>query len=340
MPPAHVSSPRIAVIGAGITGITCAHFLHAHGLRCTVFEKSRGLGGRLATRRTSRDAKADDPVFDHGGQFFTARSEAFLSWLQAARDENAVETWDPEGKSTRKNSEDPWLVGAPAMNALLKPLAADLDICLETEVTAARRAGGLWEIRSSNSDLPQFFDVLICTTPAPQADRLLAAEPGIVPGLTKVVIAPCWALMLAFDQRFDPGFEVKRTLSDDIDWIARDSSKPGRTASADCWILHFSPLWSANHLEIDKQAAAAKMVSRFKAAMPDQLIPDTTHIAAHRWRYAKTITPLGAPFLSSRDQTLYIGGDWCLGARVEYGFDSGRAIATSLIKRLADPVMS
>lgn len=305
-----------------------------------VFEKSRGLGGRLATRRTSRDAKADDPVFDHGGQFFTARSEVFLSWLQTVRDENAVQNWDPDGKSALRGSEDPWLVGTPVMNALLKPLSGDLDIRLETEITSARRAGGLWEIRSSTSDLPQFFDILICTAPAPQAERLLAAEPGIAPALANVVIAPCWAFMVAFDQRFDPGFEVKRAVSDDIDWIARDSSKPARSTNADCWILHFSPSWSANNLEIDKEAAATKMVSLFQTALPDCLIPEFTYRAAHRWRYAKTITPLGAPFLSSSDQTLYIGGDWCLGARVEYGFDSGRAIATSLIKRLGGPVMS
>ncbi|HIP78813.1 MAG TPA: FAD-binding protein, partial [Kiloniellaceae bacterium] len=44
-------APRIAVIGAGLAGLLCARRLQDAGLHPVVFEKSRGLGGRLATRR-------------------------------------------------------------------------------------------------------------------------------------------------------------------------------------------------------------------------------------------------------------------------------------------------
>ena len=69
---------RIAVIGAGMAGLACAHELLRADAKVTVFERSRGLGGRLATRRQG------DLAFDHGAQFVTARSRPFISYAQAA----------------------------------------------------------------------------------------------------------------------------------------------------------------------------------------------------------------------------------------------------------------
>jgi len=43
---------RVAIIGAGLTGLTAASLLRDAGVEITVFDKSRGLGGRLSTRRT------------------------------------------------------------------------------------------------------------------------------------------------------------------------------------------------------------------------------------------------------------------------------------------------
>jgi len=60
-----------------------------------------------------------------------------------------------------------------------------------------------------------------------------------------------------------------------------------------------------------------------------------TFAAAHRWRYARVAAPLGQPFLRSPDGTLYLGGDWCLGAGVEAAWTSGTAIAEDLLEQIA-----
>jgi predicted NAD/FAD-dependent oxidoreductase len=41
---------NIAIIGAGIAGITAARTLANAGHKVQVFEKSRGAGGRMSTR--------------------------------------------------------------------------------------------------------------------------------------------------------------------------------------------------------------------------------------------------------------------------------------------------
>lgn len=62
---------KIAIVGAGPSGLTCARRLAAAGTAVTVFEKGRGVGGRCATRRS------DVGPFHHGAPSFTARSTPF-----------------------------------------------------------------------------------------------------------------------------------------------------------------------------------------------------------------------------------------------------------------------
>ena len=51
----------VAIIGAGLAGLTCAQQLHQVGYQVVIIEKSRGVGGRVATRRL-QDTRADHGV--------------------------------------------------------------------------------------------------------------------------------------------------------------------------------------------------------------------------------------------------------------------------------------
>ena len=66
---------RIAIIGAGLAGLTCGKALQQAGHDVVIFEKSRGIGGRLATRR------AEPFYFDHGVAAFTASDDAFQGFV-------------------------------------------------------------------------------------------------------------------------------------------------------------------------------------------------------------------------------------------------------------------
>ncbi len=57
---------RIAVIGAGLSGLACATALQEAGHRVAIFEKSVGVGGRMSTRRV--DTVLGGTTFDHGAQ--------------------------------------------------------------------------------------------------------------------------------------------------------------------------------------------------------------------------------------------------------------------------------
>jgi len=139
------TSRRIAVIGAGVAGMACARTLAQAGHEVTVFEKSRGFGGRMACRQTPFGG------FDHGAQYFTVRDPRFARVLETTPglvrpwSANAVRVLDPLGRvaeAARNLVERHW-VPVPGMNALVRtwaqPLADAGRVHLETRVARIAR---------------------------------------------------------------------------------------------------------------------------------------------------------------------------------------------------------
>ncbi|MEY3629741.1 MAG: hypothetical protein RLY91_1507, partial [Pseudomonadota bacterium] len=118
----------IAVIGAGIAGLTCAARLKSLGHQVEVFEKGRGPAGRMSTKR------GDDWTADHGAQYFTARDPLFIKQVEQWLAEGVAAAWDHElkvfeaGTWKTSQSKDVRYVGIPGMNAPAKQLAKDLTI--------------------------------------------------------------------------------------------------------------------------------------------------------------------------------------------------------------------
>lgn len=319
------TKPTIAVIGAGMTGIICARALVDAGYDVTVFEKSRGLGGRMATRRVGKTL-----TIDHGAQFITARSDEFKDFMQRACKSGTADVWHPKLEEDEDAPNDDWFVGKPRMNSFLKPLANGLNIRAKAVVSSITRAEQGWKVACLKAE-PETFDRVICTTPVDQARNLLATETAMIDAIQNVTVAPCWALLMASEARLRVDAEVLRAPTDDIAWMARNNTKPGRGAAGSVWVVHASVDWSRQNLEMDQDDAIDALLA-LVADIAGKRMPVTTYESAHRWRYAQTETPLGQPFVSSDDGTLYVGGDWCLGARVEYAYQSGNAIADALIK--------
>ncbi|MEM9757048.1 MAG: FAD-dependent oxidoreductase, partial [Pseudomonadota bacterium] len=300
---------RIAIIGAGMAGLTCARALAASGRDVTVYDKGRGIGGRLSTRRTQ-----DGLRFDHGAQYITARTPAFAQMLQDMAATGGAALW-------QHGTREDW-VGAPGMSGLAKAMADGLTVHQSVEVTALRWTGA-WFIETGGGAIA--CDRLILTVPAPQAAALLGADDPFAGDLARVSYAPCWTLMAAFPTASPRPFESRRDGGDDLAWIARDGSKPGR-GDTNTWVAQASPGWSAEHLERSKDDIAPEMLGMLADRIGADAA-DATYAAAHRWRYAAVQDALGRPSLSDPTRRLHLGGDWCLDARVEAAWQSGRDIA-------------
>jgi len=318
-------SPRIAVIGAGMAGLACARALQDAGLKPVIVDKGRSPGGRLATRRIDGGIS-----FDHGAQYVTAHGKDFRATLAGIIDTGAAARWRPATASGLDPAAEDWVTGTPGMNALAKTLAAGLDLRAACEVTAVERETAGWRICTAGNAAGELFDLVASTVPVPQAQHLFGATHDIAQALDGVTMAPCWALMLVFSSPVTGIPDILQTDPETLCWLGRNSSKPGRNPAKECWVAHAAPDWSRRHLELEREPAAALLVGAVQRTLGDAM-PKIEQAIAHRWRYARTVKALGRPFLASDDGSLFLGGDWTLGARVECAFDSGRAIAQAII---------
>jgi renalase len=345
-------SHHIAVIGAGLAGITAARTLMEAGHLVTLFDKSRGLGGRMSCKRTEFGS------FDHGAQYFTVRDARFrtlMQWALAGAPDvarpwaaNAVRVLDSAGRKAAAAlpAAEPHWVGQPGMNALAVHCAGALvdagRVMLNTRIHRITHSVDGWVLNAVDAnDLDAVyggFDKVVLAIPSVQAAELLRNSEhhtAWATSLDKVVVAPCWTLMLAFPSAapisprkppvpLGPQWSAARSTHHRVAWLARESSKPGREA-IDRWTVQASADWSREHLEDDAPRVKAKLLKAFAEVTGIRAEPDYAEV--HRWRFAKTEKPLGQNFLWDAKTGLGVCGDWCIGHRVEDAFVSGLELA-------------
>ena len=329
-----LARPRVAVVGAGIAGLACAHELLARGAWVTVFEKQLVTGGRVAT------VAAEPGTFDTGAQYFTVSHHRFEPVVQRWLDRGIARRWRARiaafsgGTLVDKASPTERFVGVPGMGAIGRWLAQGLDVRLGTCVRRIDRRGGLWLLHDDRGRELSVsgFDAVCLALPSPQAVSLLAGHSPLADKLAVVDWEPCWAATLALARpsglEFDGAF-----VNDDpiLGWIARDSSKPGRAevaGVAERWVLHARPRWSRQYFDMPEAQAAQWLVRAFSARVGRAVAP--RHLAAVRWRYATPVNPLPTAFLWDEQARVGVAGDWCNGPRVEGAYLSGLALAQAI----------
>ena len=316
----------IAVIGAGMAGLSCATALAEAGLSPALFDKGRGPGGRMAARRA--EVAGQTVSFDHGAQFFTAKTPEFAGQVAEWESSGLVEVWSAAGALAAGERA---YVGTPGMNGPIRGMADALDVRWSVRAEQLeRQADGRWRISFEGSEDPQHFDQVICAIPAEQAAVLLGmSAPDYAAQAKAITSDPCWALMAAFDATLDLPDTVKGGNADPIAWAARNSAKPQRSG-IECWVIHGSAEFSRQILDHGKEQAAQALLDAF-AQQTGIALPETIHTAVHRWLYAFPQVTEAKSHLWDADTGLGVCGDWLAGPRVEDAFLSGRALASAIL---------
>ncbi|MEM6993974.1 MAG: FAD-dependent oxidoreductase [Myxococcota bacterium] len=324
----------VAVVGGGVSGLSCARELGNHGFSVRVFDKARRPGGRTSTRRTSGGL-----VFDHGAQYMTARTPDFRRAIEAWQREGVVGRWAGPfasvGGDRRPRTQSERYVGIPTMSALSRHLASGLDTVSQTRIVAVQRRNDArndarWCVVDESGTAHGGFDSVVVAVPAGQAVPLLEAAPALAERAASVVMAPCWAVMLVFESPLPVAFGGVSIQGAAVAWAARQASKPGRP-DAEAWVLHATPAWTEQHWDHELATVAAELLKNFSVAVGFDAPPPVT-VDGHRWRYARA--PDGASSSAvGWDPALGLGvcGDWCRGSRIEDAWLSGRALAQAMV---------
>jgi predicted NAD/FAD-dependent oxidoreductase len=343
-PPTKTSAACVAVVGAGVAGAACARWLADAGLDVRLFDKSRGVGGRLATRRAEA-AGADGAVrhwrFDHGAPGFGASAPEFVRFVEQGVRDGLLARWQPRvAPGGYAPLDDPVLwVPTPDMPALCRALAAGVPLHSGGTVDALLRAPAGWSLHSAGSTLGGGFDAVIVATPLPQAAPLLRPHRADWEQRAQALpMLPTWTLMAVTDDP-DParGWDLAWPAGGALGTVVRDDAKPGRERVPELarWVVHATAAWSETHLE----AAPGDVQAALKQALAAWLGRPLAwhHAAVHRWRHG-SVPRAAAAAAAGRcwwDPALGLGvcGDALGGAGVEGAWSSARALAALVIDR-------
>jgi predicted NAD/FAD-dependent oxidoreductase len=317
---------KIAIIGAGFCGLTLARELSAHA-DVHVFEKARGVGGRMSTR--------------YAEQFFTARNKRFQEFLAPYIASGDVAEWKGKtiifeaGKEPDKNIWfEPHYVAAPNMNSLCKKLAEGCSIALNTEIAPVEeKQKEKWQLVDKNGASVGAFDWIISTAPPVQTMRLFMGHIPATAGLSQVELQGCYALMIGFLKPWDKNWIAAKIRENPLQWIAINSTKPNRNTEITSIVAHSSNAWAEAHIDDDMGQAQAFLLQQFEAITGIDC-GKADYLSTHRWRYALVNEP--QEFLPYMDEVsgLASASDWCTTSRIEEVWLNATKLAQALCKKL------
>ena len=319
------SMRSLVIVGAGLAGLTAARAL-AGRYDVVVLDKSRGVGGRMATRRIG------PATLDHGAQFFTTHTSEFADLVASWAEAGVAQPWfagrigphgivDADGHTRFR--------GVGNMNAVAQHLAAGVDVRRSTPVQSIFRSGDEWLVCTGHETLKA--DAVILTAPVPQSLALLAAGDVELAdddrrALQAIEYERCIAVLLVLDGPSglpEPG--AVTPVAGPIGWMA-DNQRKGVSAEP-AVTIHATGDYSLQRWDADDQSVIADLV----AAAQLESVPRPGIAQVQRWRYARPIITHSARCLVAYGlPDLLFAGDAFGGAKVEGAVLSGRAAAERL----------
>ena len=284
---------------------------------------------------------ADDYEFDHGAQFFTARTKAFQTFLQPLIDDGVVTDWqaqfaefDRDRIAVLRSWDDayPHYVGNPRMNSIGKALSHGLTVVLGTAITSIARLKNGWQLTDATGQESGPFDWLILTAPASQTAAIGASYPDLVAFCDERKMLGCYALMLGFLKPLDFAWQAALVRNSDVSWISVNSSKPGRKGLFTL-VAHSTNAWADAHIDRDERAVLEHLFDSVASVTGNDL-KSVGHRQLHRWRFANATTQAGPGLFLRDDIGLAACGDWCVRGRIEAAFTSANDLGNILVARI------
>ncbi len=325
----------VAIVGAGLAGISCALALRESISNVTVFEATQQPGGRMSSRLCG------EYQFDSGAQFFTVGSDAFRQQVMEWQDQWLISEWqgwlvDLQDADALSHSDGATrYIGRPLMQSFIQDMAELCDVRYETEIRKLKylKKDSRWELFGSGRKRLGSYDAVIVAIPAPQAALLLKVEPKLAKSAASVAMSPTWTVMCVFDQSLNLGFDGAFLVDDKLSWIACDSRKTERDNNnhgKEIWVLHASPEWSEANRKLSAKKVVKKLHEAFAKATGHN-IPQPVFSSTEFWLNARPVNPLNSSCLYDPELRIGACGDWCCAARVEGAYLSGIAAASQIL---------
>ncbi len=323
--------PSVAIIGAGLAGLTCGTALKGLLPEVKVFEKNIFPGGRVSSFRVG------EYEFNHGSQYFTVNNPLFWNIVSAWQTDGIVRSWDgwivelQKGQVSNSDMATQRFIGHPRMQMITENLAKNCDLVVSANIgELERQNSGGWRLFNERGDYLGVFDIVIIATAAHQVASLCRSVPAISQLAEKVDMTVCWSGMFVFDRKLDIPYDAAHVLDSSLSWISR-YQMADQNSEIDCWMLHASPEWSQQYVASFRGRVMHALLDAFwEATDIAEVKPISSSV--HCWKHAVPINPINQDSLFIDDEAIGACGDWCTAPRIEGAVLSGFSMADRVMK--------
>ncbi|MDJ0880395.1 MAG: FAD-dependent oxidoreductase [Gammaproteobacteria bacterium] len=323
--------PRVAVIGAGLAGLTCATALQGFA-RVQVFEKSVFVGGRISRYQFGEHR------FNHGEQYFTVSNPLFLNIVEAWKNAGLVRPWNgwivelEHGQIYNLDENTQRYTGYPHMQAITDSLAHNTQVKLSTAIAEIeKQPNGEWRLFDDRGSYLGLFDIVIIATAAHQVPTLSKRVGSIAAQADQIDMTVCWSAMFTFEHSLNLPFDAAYVLDSPLSWISKFQGVDDQQNAAECWVIHSSPEWSLQYAASFRgRVMHALLDAFFEACDINPVKPQTS--AVHCWKHATPINTLDQDCLFDEQEAMGACGDWCTSPRIEGAVLSGFSMADRVMK--------
>lgn len=300
---------RVAIIGGGMAGLSCAAALDAGRFSVTVFDSGRAPGGRVTTKKVGLAR------FDLGAPFFTATNPEFRAAVESWR--AFVAPYSPRWSDDSLPRDEPLFVGTPGMSAIARELGSRTELCWSKTI---ERIDGKCVL--SDGEVVGEFDAIVLAIPVSAARALMTASSLPIASLAHVETRRLWSVALAWTDPARANWQAGAWRGRLLELAVKESSKPSR-APGDHWVAYLGADASA------ELAVAAEVVEAARAELGGLIgARGEVQARAQRWDDGAVKKPFGAPICSVGE--LSFCGDWLTGNSVQDAWLSGAAVAARL----------
>lgn len=325
---------RVAVIGCGISAAAFYHFLDKDKFDVSFFEKSRGVGGRMPSKRL------ENIYFDHGATCFGAiRSQPFKKFIEPYVKKGIISEWQGEFKYLDLKSYDFYEMekkrrlvcheyGNSLVKEMLKEPLKNGKIFFNTRIIEVKCGKNKNSILSDKGEIFDDFDFVISSTPAPQTLELFPKNFCFRKLLEIVEYDSTFAMMMSFEKDVTIDFSHLAVKNSIISRISYENSKGGnRNFDLDCFVINASNEFSNTKLDLDINPIQRDMVAEFFKILPQLKKENLRDVIMHRWLYANAKTSYDFSPLFDGDMNIGAIGDYVKEPRYEFAFESGYEMA-------------
>lgn len=303
---------KIAIIGAGLSGSHMYHLLKKDGHDVTLFEKSRGVGGRCSTRYLN------DKLIDHGTPCFEAIDKRFEEFCDQKVQENILSKIEKQ------------YYPQSGINKLCSSLIDEIDLVKNTKIVSCNFNDKKWNLKDESGLDYDNFDNLILTIPAPQVLLMDINIPADITNKLKNVQYDSIATLLIYSYSLQNIMNPKLIEDKGFKKIIDNSSKYDYK-NFSSYVIHLAEKLT-NEQNFQSKDEVKNFILEKVYRVSGINLEDDFHTISHLWRYAFVSNSLEEDFLFDEELSLGFCGDYFNGKDLEGAYLSSKKLYENRFK--------